>query len=58
VSGVGVVGTVPYGRAAAFTWAPPPGVDPVALGLTYRAEILADGVPAYAITPPQGFAEP
>ncbi len=57
VSGLGVVGTVPYSRAASFGWTPPPGVDPVALGLTYRAEILADGVPAYAITPPQGFAE-
>ncbi|MEO6194339.1 MAG: putative metal-binding motif-containing protein [Thermoanaerobaculia bacterium] len=58
VSGAGVVGTVPYGRAAAFTWAPPTGVDPVALGLTYRAEILADGVPAYTIIPPQPFSEP
>jgi hypothetical protein len=58
VSGQGFVGTVPYRPAVSFAWTPPSGVDPVARGLTYRAEILADGVPAYAITPPQGFAEP
>jgi hypothetical protein len=58
VSGQGFVGTVPYSRAATFTWTPPPGVDPVADGLTYRAQVLAGGTPAYTITPPQGFAAP
>ena len=58
VSGQGVVGTVPYSPASAFAWTPPPGVDPVAAGLTYRAQILADGVPAYDISPPQPFAAP
>jgi hypothetical protein len=52
------VGTVPYSRAAAFTWTPPAGVDPVASGLTYRAQVMAGGTPAYTITPPQGFAAP
>ncbi len=58
VSGLGYVGTVPYSRGASFAWTPPPGVDPVADGLTYRAQVLADGVPIYEITPPQAFAAP
>jgi hypothetical protein len=58
VSGYGVVGTVPYTRAASFAWQPPSGVDPVADGLTYRAEPLADGVPVYGISRPQPFVNP
>jgi len=58
VSGYGVVGTVPYARAASFAWQPPPGVDPVAEGLTYRVEPLAHGVPVYGITGPRPFASP
>jgi hypothetical protein len=58
VSGQGFVGTVPYERGATFSWTPPPGVDPVAEGLTYRAQVMAGGVPAAAITPPQEFAAP
>jgi hypothetical protein len=58
VSGQGFVGTMPYRPAVAFAWTPPPGLDPVASGLSYRAQILVDGVPAYEITPPQSFAEP
>jgi hypothetical protein len=58
VSGQGFVGTVPYSRAAAFTWTPPAGVDPVASGLTYRAQVMAGGTPSYTITPPQAFATP
>ncbi|HEV7784228.1 MAG TPA: hypothetical protein VGQ28_02760, partial [Thermoanaerobaculia bacterium] len=58
VSGYGIVGTVPYARAASFAWEPPPGVDPVAEGLTYRVEPLAHGVPAYGISRPQPFANP
>ncbi|MFY9822819.1 MAG: hypothetical protein WAM82_15665 [Thermoanaerobaculia bacterium] len=37
---------------------PPPGVDPVAAALTYRAEPLAHGVPAYGISRPQPFGSP
>jgi Putative metal-binding motif len=55
VSGQGVVGTVPYSRAAALAWTPPPGLDPVAEGLTYRAEVRTGGAPVYEITPPRGF---
>jgi len=58
VSGYGVVGTVPYARAASFAWQPPPGVDPVAEGLAYRAEPVASSVPAYGISRPQQFANP
>jgi hypothetical protein len=58
VSGYGIVGTVPYARAASFAWEPPPGVDPVAEGLAYRVEPLAHGVPAYGITGPRPFANP
>jgi hypothetical protein len=58
VSGHGIVGTVPYRRAASFTWQPPAGVDPVAEGLTYRAQLLARGAPAYTITRPQPFGAP
>ena len=50
-----MVATVPYSPAAAFAWTPPPGVDPVAAGLSYRAEILADGTPVYPISSPRGF---
>jgi hypothetical protein len=55
VSGQGYVGTVPYSRTAAFLWTPPAGVDPQAAGVTYRAQILADGTPVYEVTPQQGF---
>jgi hypothetical protein len=58
VSGQGFVGKVPYSRAASFAWAPPAGLDPVAEGLTYRAQILVRGVPAYGITRGQPFAAP
>lgn len=58
VSGHGIVGTVPYSDAASFVWQPPPGVDPVAEGLTYRAQLLVRGAPAYTITRPQPFAAP
>jgi Putative metal-binding motif len=56
VSGRGFVGKVPYTEAAEFIWTPPPGRDPVAEGLTYRAQLLVRGVPAYVITRPQSFA--
>lgn len=58
VSGQGYVGTVPYSRNASFAWTPPLGVDPEADGLTYRAQVLAGGVPVYEITPPQEFPAP
>jgi Putative metal-binding motif len=53
VSGQGIVGTVPYSRAASFAWTPPAGLDPA--GLFYRAQILVRGVPAAGITRPQPF---
>jgi len=56
VSGHGYVGTVPYARSTSFVWSPPPGVDPVAEGLTYRVQLLVRGAPAYVITRPQAFA--
>jgi len=55
VSGQGFVGTVPYSPGASFSWEPPAGVDPVAEGLFYRAQLLVGGAPAYEITPPQPF---
>ena len=55
VSGQGVVATVPYSRVASFIWEPPPGVDPAAEGLTYRAQLLVGGIPAAEITRPQPF---
>jgi len=58
VSGQGFVATVPYARAVSFAWTPPPGIDPVAEGLTYRAQLLVRGVPAALITRPQPFAAP
>ena len=58
VSGQGYVGTVPYSRNVSFAWTPPPGVDPEGDGLTYRAQVLAGGVPVYEITPPQAFPAP
>lgn len=58
VSGLGFVGTVPYAEDAAFVWTPPPGFDPVADGLTYRAQLLVRGVPAHVITRPRPFAVP
>lgn len=58
VSGHGIVGTVPYSDAASFVWQPPPGVDPVAEELTYRAQLLVRSAPAYTITRPQPFAAP
>ncbi|HEX4497318.1 MAG TPA: putative metal-binding motif-containing protein [Thermoanaerobaculia bacterium] len=58
VSGQGYVGTVPYSRNASFVWSPPAGVDPGAEGLTYRAQLLAGGVPIYEVTPPQAFPAP
>lgn len=56
VSGQGIVGTVPYSRAASFAWTPPAGVDPA--GLSYRAQVLVRGVPAAGITRPQPFMIP
>lgn len=58
VSGRGFVGKVPYAEAAEFVWTPPSGLDPVAEGLTYRAQLLVRGVPAHVITRPQSFAAP
>lgn len=56
VSGHGIVGTVPYSRAASFAWAPPAGVDPATL--SYRAQAIVRGVPAARITAPQPFVSP
>lgn len=58
VSGRGYVGTVPYADAAALVWTPPAGLDPVAEGLTYRAQLLVGGAPAHVITRPQSLAAP
>jgi hypothetical protein len=58
VSGQGYVGTVPYSRNATFTWTLPAGVDPVGDDLTYRAQVLAGGVPVYEVTPPRAFVQP
>lgn len=56
VSGQGIVGTIPYSRAAAFVWTPPAGLD--LTGLSYRAQVLVRGVPAARITLPQPFISP
>jgi hypothetical protein len=57
VSGQGYVGTVPYSRDASLLWTPPDGVDPVADGLTYRAQVMGGGVPVYEVSAPRGFGE-
>lgn len=51
VSGAGFVGTVAAARAATttFTWTPPPGLAPAAVG--YRVQFLQKGLPATAISP-------
>jgi hypothetical protein len=55
VSGQGLVGTVPYSPGASIAWTPLAGVDPLAEGLFYRAQLLVGGAPVYEITPPQPF---
>ncbi|HEX6902532.1 MAG TPA: putative metal-binding motif-containing protein [Thermoanaerobaculia bacterium] len=54
VSGLGIVGSVPYAPSVSYAWTPPAGLD--LSGLTYRAQLLARGVPLYDFTPAQAFA--
>jgi hypothetical protein len=56
VSGLGIVGSVPYAPSVSFGWTPPAGVDPATL--TYRAQLLSQGVPMYDFTEPQAMANP
>ena len=56
VSGQGIVGSVPYANSVSFAWTPPAGVDPATL--TYRAQLLGQGVPMYDFTGPQAMVSP
>jgi hypothetical protein len=56
VSGLGIVGSVPYTASASFNWTPPNGVDPATL--TYRAQLLGRQVPLFDFTAAQPVVSP
>jgi hypothetical protein len=55
VSGLGPVGAVPYAPAASLLWAPPPDFGS---SRSYRAQLLAGGIPLSDFTPPRAFFVP
>jgi hypothetical protein len=56
VNGLGIVGSVPYAPSVSFAWTPPAGFDPTTL--SYRAQLLSQGVPMHDFTAPQAMANP
>jgi hypothetical protein len=56
VSGLGVVGTVPFAPAVAFEWTPPSGFE--SAGALYRVQALSRGVPASDFSPWQPVDRP
>ncbi|HEY4572305.1 MAG TPA: putative metal-binding motif-containing protein [Thermoanaerobaculia bacterium] len=56
VNGQGIVGSVPYAPSVSFAWTPPAGFDPITL--SYRAQLLSQGVPMHDFTAPQTMANP